>query len=254
MSSNKTIIKFLCILAIVSLVLSYIVQLNIELGFCLPDSPWISNGFVFTVLTGVFASVVVALLLEIRQYQLNKAAAEVRIFYDSTILYAQLAIVKYTLLRIREHPKDIVSAESISMPSSICRQIKESLKNVDYSPIIKRNELRKYMLEYDEKISSRLDSFLFNASFIEQAIIKDKIEALKQKSLSVNPTYESYYTKLTVDKLLGDVTPIVDDFGMCMQKIAKAVDKTEKWNQIYKDFTHFEEGYVSPSLEKYLGL
>ena len=114
MSSNKTIIRFLCILAIVSLVLSYIVQLNIELGFYLPDSPWISNDFVFTVLTGVFASVVVALLLEIRQYQLNKAASEARVFYDSTILYAQLAVVKYTLLRIREHPKDIVSAESIA--------------------------------------------------------------------------------------------------------------------------------------------
>lgn len=254
MSSNKTIIRFLCILAIVSLVLSYIVQLNIELGFYLPDSPWISNDFVFTVLTGVFASVVVALLLEIRQYQLNKAASEAQVFYDSTILYAQLAVVKYTLLRIREHPKDIVSAESISMPASICQQIKESLKNVDYSPIIKRNELRKYLLEYDDKISSRLESFLFNASFMEQAIIKDKMDALLQKGRAGNPTYESYYTKLTVDKLIDDVAPIVDDFGVCMQKIAKAVDKTEKWNQIYKDFTQFEEGYESPSLEKYLGL
>lgn len=254
MSSNKTIIKFLCILAIVSLVLSYIVQLNIELGFCLPDSPWISNGFVFTVLTGVFASVVVALLLEIRQYQLNKAAAEVRIFYDSTILYAQLAVIKYNLLRIREHPEDMVSPESISMPVSICRQIKESLKSVDYSPIIKRRELRRYMLEYAEMVSARMDSFLFNASFIEQAIIKDKIEALKQTGLAGNPTYESYYTNLTVDKLLDDVVPIVDDFGLCMQKIARAVNKTEKWNQIYKDFTQFEEGYESPSLEKYLGL
>lgn len=103
-------------------------------------------------------------------------------------------------------------------------------------------------------ISSRIDSFLFNASFIEQAIIKDKIEALKQKSLSVNPTYKSYYTKLTVDKLLGDVTSIVDDLGLCLQKIAKAVDKAEKWNQIRKDFTYLEEGSVSLSLEKFLGL
>lgn len=89
--------------------------MNIELGFYLPDSPWISNNFVFTVLTGVFAGVLVALLLKVRQYRLNKAASEAQIFYDSTILYAQLAVVKYTLLRIREHPKDIVSAESISM-------------------------------------------------------------------------------------------------------------------------------------------
>lgn len=119
---------------------------------------------------------------------------------------------------------------------------------------MKRNELRKYMLEYDEMISARMDSSLFNASYIEQAIIKDKIEALKQKGLSGNPTYESYYTKLTVDKLIDDVAPMVDDFGLCMQKIAKAVGRTEKWNQIYKDFTRFEEGYESPSLEKYLGL
>lgn len=41
---------------------------------------------------------------------------------------------------------------------------------------------------------------------------------------------------------------------MCMQKIAKAVDKTEKWNQIRNDITRFEEEHESPSLEKYLGL
>lgn len=88
MSSNKTIIRFLCILAITSLALSYSVQLNTELGFCSPDSPWVSNNFVFTIISGVFACVIVALLLEIRQYQLNKDAAEAQIFYSSTILYA----------------------------------------------------------------------------------------------------------------------------------------------------------------------
>lgn len=254
MSSNKTIIRFLCIFAIASLVLSYLVQLNMELGFCTSDSPWVSNNFVFTVLTGVFASVIVALLLEIRQYQLNKAVAEARIFYDSTILYAQVAVIKYDLLRIREHPSDILSPGVLSMPVSICRQIKESLKSVDYSPIMKRNEMRRYLLEYEELLSARMDSFLFNACFMDQAILKDRIEALQQTGLAGNTTYYSYYTNHVVDKLLDEVIPIVDDFGEYMKKIAETVGRNEKWNQINKDFTHFEEGYESPSLEKYLGL
>lgn len=56
------------------------------------------------------------------------------------------------------------------------------------------------------------------------------MDALKQTGQAGNPTYESYYTKLIVDKLIDDVVHIVDEFDRCMQKIAKAVDKTEKWN------------------------
>lgn len=57
-----------------------------------------------------------------------------------------------------------MSPESISMPVSICRQIKESLKSVDYSPIIKRTELSQSILEFEMLISARIDSFFLQVS------------------------------------------------------------------------------------------
>ena len=254
MSANIKIMRYLSFIAIVSLLFSYIIHLNIELAFCVLNSPWISNNFIFTICSGAFASVVIALLMEARQYSLNKVNAENQIFYDATILFSQFSIIKYTLLRVKGNPNDIVSPDAFTMPVSQCKQIIDSLHNIDYHPIHKSNKLVGNLKEVESLIANCIAPFLFHTQYIQQAIIQDKLLELQQTGKSINPSYNSYYCKLTIDRLLEDIIPMVNELTVCMQNIAKAVNRQKGFEQLYNDFTRYEDNYEAPSLEKYLGL
>lgn len=254
MSANVKMLAFLVCIAIFTLIASYSVYLNMEFGFCALKSPWISNDLLFSIFSGAFASVVIASLMEIRQYTLNKVVAKNQIFRDVVILFGQLSVIKYTLLRIKEQPNNIITPEAFTMPISLCEQTKESLYNIDYHPIWKCDKLADNLKEIEALVVNRIAPFLFNAKFIQQAILQDKISDLQQTGKSTNPTYNSYYCKLTVDKLLEDVIPIVNDLTACSRKIARATNRQERFNQMYDDFTRYEENFEAPSLEKFLGL
>lgn len=254
MSTNIKIMRFLALIAILSLIISYLVHLNMEMRFCVLNSLWISNNFLFTIFCGAFASVLIALLMEARQYTLNKVVAENQIFCDVTILFGQISIIKYTLLRIKEQPNEIISPEALTMPIQQCEQIINSLHNIDYHPLFKSNKLTENLEETNGIIAKSIAPFLFHAKFLQCAIHEDKILELQQTGKSINPTYSSYYCKLTIDKLFEDITPIANDLAACTQKIAKAVNLQDRFNQIYKDFTQYEENYEAPSLKKYLGI
>lgn len=66
MDSNIKIMRFLTIAAIVSLIITYVAYLNVELRFCVLNSSLVSNNLIFTMFSGAFASIITALLLEIR--------------------------------------------------------------------------------------------------------------------------------------------------------------------------------------------
>lgn len=177
-----------------------------------------------------------------------------QIFNGATILYGQFTILKYTLLRMKEQPHSLISPDAVVISISQCEQIIATLRNIDYRPIQKSNELAKNLKEMENLIAKKIASILFNAKFMQQAVIQDRISEIEQTGRSINPTYNSYYCKQTIDKLLEDIIPVADDLTSCVRKIAKVVNRQDKFEQIDKDFTCFEDNYEAPSLEKYLGL
>lgn len=254
MSANVKMLAFLVCIAIFTLIASYFLYLNTQFGFCVLKSPWISNDLLFSIFSGAFASVVIAFLMEIRQYTLNKVIAKNQIFSNTVFIFGQLSVIQYTLLRIKEHPNNIITPDAFTMPISLCDQTIDSLHNIDYHPIWKCDKLAENLKEIDALIANSIAPFLFNTKLIQQAIIQDKILELQQMGKSTNPTYNSYYCKLTIDKLLEDIFPIVNELTACAQKIAKATDRQVRFKQIYKDFTQYEDNYEAPSLERFLEL
>lgn len=77
MSDNKIMIKFYAFIFIVCVFLTYIVDLNEQIHFVKLDSSFISNSFCFAILSGILTGVIVALLIEIRQYLLHKSIDDV---------------------------------------------------------------------------------------------------------------------------------------------------------------------------------
>lgn len=155
---------------------------------------------------------------------------------------------------MKEQPNSSIPPDAIVISTSQCEQIIVSLRNIDYSPIQKSNELAKNLKELENLIEKCIAPTLFNAKFIQQAVIRDRIQEVKQTGESTNPTDNSYYCKLTIDKLLEEIIPAADDLTSCVQQIAKSVNRQDKFEQINKDFTRYEDNYEAPSLEGYLGL
>lgn len=254
MSTNIKIMRFLSIIAIISLILTYVIHLNMELGFCVFNIPWISNNFLFTILSGAFASVVIALLMEARQYTLNKEKARNQIFCEAINLMSQFYIIKDIFSKVKEQPDSIITTESVISSVSECERSIDTLHTIDYHPIIKSDKLLGNLDELFRLIENQIAPTLFNSRFIEQAVLKDKLLATEQTGISTNPTYNSYYSKQVIDKLLDDIVPIFNELIVCVQKIAKTNNRQEKFDNLYKKLTRYDDGNNTPSLEKFLGL
>lgn len=254
MSTNIKIIKFLSVIAILTIAITYVIHLNIEFGFFVLNTPWISNNFVFTIFSGAFASVVIALMMESRQYALNKVHAKNQIFGESILLLSHLYIVKDTLLRVKEQPNSTISPDVFICSVTQCEHYIDSLHNIDYHPIIKSDKFVGNLEELYGLIDNRIAPILLNSKLIQQAVLKDKLLELEKTGKSTNPTYNSYYSRLTTDKLLEDIIPIFEELKVRVQKIASTVNQQRRFVNIYKNLTRFEKSHDLPSLEKYLGL
>lgn len=254
MSTNIKIMRFLSIIAIISLILSYVIHLNMELGFCVFNIPWISNNFLFTILSGAFASVVIALLMEARQYTINKEKARNQIFRESILLMSQFYIIKDIFSKANEQQGSIITPDAVISSVSECERSIDTLHNIDYHPIIKSDKLLGNLDELFRLIENRISPTLFNSRFIEQAFYKDKLSAAEQTGIAKSPTYNSYYSKQVIDKLLDDIIPIFNELTVCVQKIAKTEKRQEQYDNLYKKLTRYDDVHNAPSLEKFLGL
>ena len=93
MKSSIYTIKFLVILSIVLLLATYCISLNDENRWIVLNTPWLSNSFVFTIVGGTFASLLVVLACELQKYQSIKRQIEDYIYGQLFSLYAQVTIM-----------------------------------------------------------------------------------------------------------------------------------------------------------------
>lgn len=76
MSVNIKIIKRLILLSFVFMAATYAVFLNMEGEYIILQSKWGSNNLLFAIFSGVFASILVVVLNETRQYLINKRSTQ----------------------------------------------------------------------------------------------------------------------------------------------------------------------------------
>lgn len=108
MRGNIETIRFTAIISAIFAFLSYLVTLNIELAFFVPQWPWMSNSFVLTVCGGVFTSTLVVLFCEVQKYLSNKTNCEQYLFYQTMYLYSILFQMQKNVVNCQDHSKDFL--------------------------------------------------------------------------------------------------------------------------------------------------
>lgn len=135
MRSSIKVIQYTGWLALLFLILTYLVTINIETAFVVFNSPWMSDNFFLTVFGGAFASMLVVLLCEWQKYINTKNELESTIYFQTYFLY-QL------IYQMENNISEYQNNSNVSLPENFFDDLSQKMSyqincllKIDYIPI-----------------------------------------------------------------------------------------------------------------------
>lgn len=231
MNESVKIIKWLILLSAFSLILTYTISVNSELGLLYIDSPYVSNNFAFSICGGIFASVVVMLACEIRKYLDLKKNVRNMTYVQFAFMYGQLRMIYDNICFYQNMPKEI-------MPSSLLRFSTENIKNsinniisLDYILLVRKDKISNVIEDFKSNGQQILNEYLTDCLNLEIALKTDAITNLENKNSST-VTSASPKTKVVLQILKISVKPIMDYVDNNLQNIDAQCKYKFGWNNI----------------------
>ncbi len=251
MKSNIKNIKFLTVLSVVFLLVTYSISLNDENRWIILNTPWLSNSFAFAIAGGTFASSLVVLACELQKYHSIKRQTEDYIFRQLFSLYAQVTIIHYNTKRQLNDISTPVPNNLIDKISNRGKMVLTSLSSIEYYTFCKHNAIKKQLVQYRGKSGTRIRLFLQNSVFLKMAINEDKIALLKQ-GRDVSITSDMPKTHQTLKKIFDDSSVVLTFIEKSLDIINKECKKRYHWSELKRDVIHCEEKFASVSLDDVL--
>lgn len=242
MSENIKTIKFTGAICMVLAILTYIITLNIEIGFFNPGLCWISNNFALTVCGGAFASILVVLLCEVHKYRSNRLACENYLFYQAMFLYGALYymyknIDEYIANQNQPVPDNLVD-ESIMM---VCSQ-SMALRSVDYCTFKKDNKLTSTHQEFCSNKLPKIDSIKSVGYYLKIAIACTQKRNLEQTHSQGIVTSANELVAKTLVAIRNHISPMLKHIDDYLDVIDKSCNNRYNWA---KQKVNIAENYIS---------
>lgn len=234
MTQLKHTLFFLIILCLIFLGLSYAISINMEIGFCDVNSAFISNNFIFTCFSGIFASLLVLIVTEAYRFFQTKKAVEQFMFGQLAFIYGQLQIANANIHNLLSGDKPV--AENLLEYLSISiKQITPSLRSLDYNPMIQNNQARvikNIVIRLFSAEIPHLDSLAGDCIYLPIAINTDKMEAL-QSGIS-NPVVMSLLpnTNKTLNLLNDEISRLKAQILIDLTELNAVCDNRFHWNDV----------------------
>lgn len=181
MCENVKVIKYTFWLSIFFLMITYLVSLNIEIGFFVPNIPWLSNSFLLTVFGGMFGSTVVVLICEIKRYFINKRKIEDYFYYHSYYLCTHLLVLYNSLNTILCNADEYPDGNFLNNPKVGAIAELNALLTGDYTTLSEKNLLKTVIDKFRLSDWKIIDEFLRDCEFLNVAILQDKFESSKEE-------------------------------------------------------------------------
>ena len=243
-------IKILIWVALVSLLLTYLISLNIEICFISIGCNVVSNNFLFAVFSGIFTSTLVVLICEIYKYYDTKKRVESVLFTQLASLYGQLLIIRNNVGRYLHNLKDPLPMELLQMPTSNSLTILNNIRIIEYCSFKGKSEIEDGLQSFNNDIAARLDNFLIDCRVLDIAIYEDRISFM-QNGIS-NPVITSICDKshkvlVIINKQIEGYINEVDSFIIKIdQKCNERYDWVKRRNSmsqniLYSKFSGLED-------------
>lgn len=235
MTQLKHTIIFLVILGILCFVISYAISINVETGFYVINSRFLSNNFLFTCFSGAFASILVLIATEIYRFIETKKSIEQFLFSQLAFIYGQLQIANVNITNIL-NSKGLVPDNLLSSLSNTIKQITPSLRSLDYNPFFSSSHSRAIKRILTRLFSTeiiQLDSLASDCIYLPMAICTDKSNILS-KGESNTITSISPNTQRVLSVLNNEIIRLTSLILIDLTEINTACDNAFHWNDVEK--------------------
>lgn len=230
MSNHKKVMLYLLIIAIGSLVATYIFSLGAVLGWA--ECNYLSYSFLIVVFSGIFASTLVALLLEYINYRNEKSDIEAKILGNLLVLYITIHTQLSQAQMYLENDKIQIPLNLFDEGGPTIDKLSKELFSFDYNPILKkRNKLYNSFVAYRNTKVADLSGYLSMFKYFNLAINNEKINKLKSAQAFV-PTSNMPMIKRAIEQITANAKERKRDISNVLETFSpKRFDwKTNKKN------------------------
>ena len=213
MNTSIRVIKFTTIIAIITVIITLVISLNIKYMWF--ELKYIPNDFLMAIFSGIFGSTLVVLICEIQKYLLMKKQSEYILYSCMTEVLARFMTMRTSLRLLIENPQDLVN-------QGLFNEFKQRMEyqfnifyNVDYTTWCKRQKLflttKNFILYSNNTIMKLLD----DCAYLDVALYNERIKQLQNNQ-------PDYITSLnsTIKQLL---IIYVKRFNEVIEKIEKYI-------------------------------
>lgn len=245
MRSNITTIKFTALLSAIFAVFTYVITLNMELGFFTPNWPWISNNFALTVCGGVFASTLVVMFCEVQKYLSNKSSCEQYLFYQTVFLYSALSLTQRITKEFIETPTEAVTENLLERAVQMTQCQINAIQGVDYTAFSQKNKLLIAQHNFCFETIPKINSFLSADNYLRRAILTVQIANMEQFGQKKPITTADQLILQVLTVINKNSLPLLNDVSEYLNTIDQACHNRFHWD-IQKQ--KIDEGYTNTSI------
>lgn len=251
MTQLKHSILYLIVSCILFLGMSYFVSVNKELVFCSANSAWISNDFLLSCFTGIFASFMVLIATEVYKFFQMKKSMEQWLFMQMATIYGQLHIAETNIQNLLSSV-DSIPTNLLHYLSNTIKQVTPGMRAFDYNPLFKTKNAKTIIKIIQRLHSSQLvnwESLANDCIYLEIAISTDKINE-HQKGVSIPfITFSSPNTNRTLVTLLKEIRHIKSQININITELNAACDNRFNWSEVSSQISSMPA--IDTSLESF---
>lgn len=230
--------------------LTYIISLNIENHFVAVNTKWLSNDFLFVIVGGAFASLVIVLVCEYIRYRQLKFATETALFSNLGNLFGQFLIIRSNCKRaLNNHT--LVADNLIQPTCNNAMMFADYINGTDYTTFCDKSKIKDLLVRYKTEKYHIMKFVLFGFVNLQIAIHTDEIELLNQKNNS-GVTSDSPNVNKTLKKVIEQTTTILTYLDQIISQFDNEMGNRYHWQDVKQTFNTYQENFVEQHLDDYL--
>lgn len=195
MKNNVLFIKFFSIASVITLVVSYLINLW---AF---QTRWINSSFLFSIFSGIFASFIVVLITEIKKYFVNKHLTEDSIYANCVGLYTELTAQIKALDMYLKSPTEVLPGALLEHRMPILASFNNALRFIDYTTLKKDNPMSKHFFNFVQLRCPDIEEHIILCGNLQIAVTQTQLNKMKQDIFGYLPTAQDPLVLTSVEKI-----------------------------------------------------
>lgn len=248
-------VKILVWIAVISLLLTYGISLNMEMRIIYTNFYFVSNSFLFAVFSGIFASTLVVLICELNTYYDTKKRVENSLYMQFASLYVQLLIIRNNTAKMLQNPNERLAQNLLQIPTSNSNASLNAIRELEYCTFRGKSPIELVLKSFIGNGDIKLEDFLINCKFLEIAINEDKIEFMEGGNMSPAITSASDKTHKVLSILNKHVEGFINEIDSVIIKIDNACNNRFIWverrNAMSQNVLYSKFGEIDDFISKY---